>query len=141
MFAAVKRLFGRALRDHAALLEQHDALAQRRRQVQIVRRHDHRRAAFGVQPPEERRDLELIAEIERRGRLVEQQHVGRLRQRARNHDALLLAAAQRGERPRLERRRAGRRQRLARDRLVRRALELERAEVRIPAHQHHVDAR
>ena len=64
-----------------------------------------------------------------------------LRQRAGDDDALLLAAAQRRERARLERRRAGGRQRLARDRLIRRALELERAEVRVASHQHHVDAR
>ena len=44
---------------------------------------------------QQRRDFELIAEIERRRRLVEQQHVGRLRQRAGDDDALLLAAAER----------------------------------------------
>ena len=40
---------------------------------------------------------------------------------------------------RLERRRAGRRQRVARDRQVVGALELERAEVRVAAHQHDVE--
>ena len=46
------------------------------------------------------RDLELIPGIERRRRLVEQQHVGLLRQRGRDDDALLLAAAERRERAR-----------------------------------------
>jgi len=60
-------------------------------------------------------------------------------QSARDHDALLLAAAERGEGTRLEVRRAGRRQRLARDRLIRGALELEGAQMWVAAHQHHVD--
>ena len=78
------------------------------------RRPSSRRASrFSV--GEQRRDLELIAQIERRGRLVEQQHVGGLRQRRGDDDALLLAAAQRAKRAVLELRRAGRRQRVARD--------------------------
>ena len=88
---------------------------------------------------EQRRDLELIAEIERCGRLVQQQHVRGLRQRAGDHDALFLAAAQRREPARLERRGAGRRERVARDLLIVRAFELERAEVRVAAHQHDVE--
>ena len=39
--------------------------------------------------------FELMAEVERRRRLVEQQQLGRLRQRAGDDDALLFAAAQR----------------------------------------------
>ena len=85
------------------------------------------------------RDLELICEIERRRRLVEQQHLRRLRQRARNHHALLFAAAERCERARFERGGARRRQRLARDLLVARVLERERAQMRVSSHQHHVD--
>ena len=71
------------------------SVAQRRRQVQVVRRHDHRRPAVAVQAREQRRDLELKAEVQRGGRLVEQQHVRRLSQRAGDHDALFLAAAER----------------------------------------------
>ncbi len=41
-----------------------------------------------LKPPQQRRHLELVAEVERRGRLVEQQHVGALRQRAGDHHAL-----------------------------------------------------
>ena len=127
MFCAVSMSPRRSLRDDSALLEQHDAFAQRRRQVQIVRGHDHRRAAFAVEPPEQRRDFELIPQIERSGRLVQQQQIGCLCERAGNHDALLLAAAQRRERPAFEGGRAGRRERLACDRQIRGALELERS--------------
>ena len=88
-----------------------------------------------VQPREQRRDLELVAEVQRGGRLVEQHHVGGLRQRARDDDALLLAAAQRGERAALEGKRARRRQRLARDGDVRGPSSANGPEVRIAAHQ------
>ena len=49
MFAAVSTSLGRPVRDDAAVLQQDELAAQRRRQVQIVRRHDHRRAALAVQ--------------------------------------------------------------------------------------------
>src|SRR5204862_5699977 len=83
----------------------------------------------------QRGDVQLESEIERRGRLVEQQYVGRLRERAGDHDPLLLAAAQRGEGARFERARAGGGERVARDREIAGTLELERAEMRIAAHQ------
>ena len=79
--------------------------------------------------------VELVAEIERRRRLVEQQDVRLLGERAGNDDALLLAARERGETAALQGERAGGRERLARDGQVARALELERAEVGIAAHQ------
>ena len=59
-----------------------------------------------------------------------------LRERRGDDDALLLAAAERGELPILEVSRAGRGERLARDRDVVRALDLERAEMRVAPHQH-----
>ena len=69
--------------------------------MQVVRRDRHGHAALPVQRRQQRGDVELIAQIERRGRLVEQQDVGRLRQRRGDDDALLLAAAERVERARL----------------------------------------
>src|SRR4029077_6035285 len=80
------------LREHAAAPDQDQLRAQRRRQVQIVRRDDHRRSALAVQLDEERRNLELESDVEGGRRLVEQEDVGRLRQRAGDHDPLLLAA-------------------------------------------------
>ena len=74
---------------------QHQRVADRRGEVQVVRRQHHRHAALAVEPLQQRRDLELVAEVERRRRLVEQQHVAALRQRAGDDDALLLAAAER----------------------------------------------
>ena len=78
------------------------AAAPARRQVlaakrQVVRRDDEGHAAPLVQVGEEMGDLELRAEIERRGRLVEQQHLGGLGQGRGDHDPLLLAAAEGGE--------------------------------------------
>ena len=49
------------------------SLAQRRGEVQVVRRDDHREAALRVEPAEQRRDLDLVVQVERRRRLVEQQ--------------------------------------------------------------------
>ena len=117
-----QHLARRALREHAAGAHQHERVAQRRREVQVVRRQHHRDAALAIEPRQQRRHLELIAEIERGRRLVEQQHVRRLRQRARDDDALLLTAAERHVRAVRQMRRAGGGQRAPRDRDVRGAL-------------------
>src|SRR5580765_6547124 len=132
---------GRSLRDDASVLQQHQFRAQGCRQVQVVRRHHHRRPAVAVQAGEQRRDLELKAEVERGGRLVEQQHVGRLSQRTGDHDTLFLAAAERREAAILEAGGAGVGHRAPGDRQVARALELERAEVRVAAHHHDLERR
>ena len=86
--------FHGALRQHSTPVQQHQFRAQRRRQIQIMRRHHHRRAALGVEPFQQRADFELVGEVERGGWFVEQQEIGCLCQRAGNHDALFLAAAQ-----------------------------------------------
>ena len=62
-----------------------------------MRRDRHRHAAVPVQRGQERCDVELLAEIQRRGRLVEQEDVGRLRQCRGDDNPLLLAAAERVE--------------------------------------------
>jgi len=51
----------------------------------------------GIQLFQQCGDFELVADVERGSRLVEQQDVGRLRKGGRDDHALLLAAAQRGE--------------------------------------------
>ena len=93
-----------------------------------MRGDDDRQAALPVEPAEQVRNLELVADIERRRRLVEQQDVGLLRERAGDDHALLFAARERGERAPLE---PG----LPRDLDIARTLELERAEMRVAAHQ------
>src|SRR3954468_2055336 len=132
---------GGSLSHDAAPFEQHQLIAERGRPAQIVRRDDHRGAAPAVQPSQQRDDLELIGQIEGRGRLVEQQRLCGLRQCAGDHDALFFAAAQGRERARLEPAGAGGGQRLACDREIAGPFELERAQVRIAAHQHHFDDR
>ena len=92
-----------------------------------MRGHHHRQAAFAVERAQQRGDVELVAEVERRRRLVEQQDVGFLRQRAGDDDALLLAAGQRRERPIGQVRGAGGVERLAGEREVARSFEFERA--------------
>src|SRR5258706_1073273 len=77
-----QHLCGLALRQDTAVSNQDELRAQRGREIQIVRANDHRRAAIAVQPREQRRNVELRAEIERSRRLVEEQRVRRLRQRA-----------------------------------------------------------
>ena len=101
---------------------------------------DDRDAALEV--AQQRRDLELIGEIERGRRLVEQEdgaggsaRAADLRQRRGDDHALLLAAAQRRERPRSSRCAvpvaASASRAIA---MIGRPLDLERAEMRVAAH-------
>ena len=109
-------------------------------EVQVVGADDGGRPLVAVQPQQQGGRLELEGQVERRGRLVEQQHPCRvqavvtrfrggleLRQRARHDDPLLLAPAQGPELALLHVRCPGRRQHASRDRHVGRSLELERA--------------
>ena len=61
---------------HQSVFQEHQRPAQAGREVEVVRRDDNgdRRAALEV--TQERRDLELIGQVERRRRLVEQQDSG-----------------------------------------------------------------
>ena len=93
----------------------------------------------GVQAAQQRLHFDLVADVERCGRLVEQQQLRALRQRAGNHDALPFAAAERAERASFERRGAGRVERAPGDGEILRPFERERAEVRKAAHQDDVE--
>ena len=131
-----------------AVADHQQPVAQRPSQPEVVRRDHDRDAAILVEPAQQRRHLELVAEIERRRRLVEQEKAwvagapqGRrspaacdLPQCRRDHDALLLAAAQRCEQPVLQVQRAGRRQRLLDHRDIGGPFDLERAEMRVAPH-------
>ena len=59
-----------------------------------MQRRQHRQPALGIQPPQQFQDLDLIADIEMGGRLIQQQDWRLLRQRQRNDHALLFAATQ-----------------------------------------------
>ena len=98
---------GGALREHPPIPQQHERAAQRRRRSSDRAWTDHRHAPLAVQAQQQVVHVELVPDIQRRRGLVQQQQLGLLREGARDHDALLLAAAERREEPRLERRRAG----------------------------------
>src|SRR5574339_667997 len=85
------RVRRRPVREDGTVAQQYHFVAQRRRHVQIVRAHHHRRAVRPVQVAEQRGHFELICEIERSGWLVQQHHGGGLRERSGDDDALLLA--------------------------------------------------
>src|SRR5262249_5006215 len=50
--------------DHPSGLQERQRRAERRSEVEIVGGHDHRHAAIAIEPREQRRDVELEAEIE-----------------------------------------------------------------------------
>ena len=88
----------RSLGDDRALVEQDEPLGVLAGEREVVhRRHD--RQPVPAQRVDELEHELLPAEIECRRRLVEQQHRRLLRERAREHCALELAAAERAERP------------------------------------------
>ncbi len=132
---------GRPGRDDAPAGEHHDGGAETGGEVQVVRRDDDREIAFPVEAREQRGDVELVAEVERRGRFVEQQDLGLLRQGAGDDDALFLAARERGEAAPLEGESAGGCERLPGNGHVARALEGECAKVRIAPHQRNLEHR
>ena len=77
------------------VLHEDDAVRRLAGEVHLVGHHDHRRAAVG----EVLHDVQHLADqlgVERRSRLVEEEHLGLHAQRTGDGDALLLAARQAG---------------------------------------------
>ena len=99
-----------------------------------MRRNDNRDAALVVQTAQQGRDFELVAEVERRRRFVQQQDprgLGvNLGERSGNHHALFFTAAERCEQSLLQPAGAGGLERLLHDREIQRALRLEWPEMR-----------
>ena len=86
-----QHLAGRALLDDLAVVEEDDAIGDLTGEPDLVRDDDERRAVAG-EPAD---DVEHLADelgVERRRRLVEEQHLRRERERPGDRDALLLAA-------------------------------------------------
>ena len=100
-------------------------------------RHDHHRVPVLVrQLPQCIEQSNLRADIEVQRRLIEQQQQRLLRQRSRQHDALLLAARHLIHPAIRQMRRSHLRERILRDRHVVRALKLQRSAVRVPPLEH-----
>ena len=57
-----------------------------------MRHEHHRQATFLFKPAHNRADFNLVLEIEKRGRLIQQEDLGRLRQGPGNHAALAFTA-------------------------------------------------
>src|SRR5262249_20100710 len=134
----------RAVGEHSTAREQDDARAEVGGQAEIMRRQDDRDAVRGAELLEERGDLELIPEIEGGGRLVEEQQrrsvlgvrtLGQLRHCRGKHYRRALAAAERAELTMSEGSRPSRLERSGSGREILRSLDLERAEVRVAAHE------
>ena len=81
------------LLDHA-LVHHDDAVGHRQRLFLVVRDHDRRDAEPLLQRADLAAQPHALQRVERRQRLVEQQQARRRRERARQRDALLLAARQ-----------------------------------------------
>jgi hypothetical protein len=126
---------GRAVPEQTPVAQQRQRVAHRCREIEVVGGHHHRHVLLAAQLAQQRRHFELVAEVERCRRFVEQQHFGTLRQRAGDDHPLPFAAAQRGERAMGQMRRARGLKRFTRDRQVGGALELHRAEMRMAPHQ------
>src|SRR5947207_3948137 len=125
-------------REDAAAAHHDELLTHRRREIQVMCREHHRHLPLAIQTGQQRGDFELISEVERCGRFVEQQDLGRLREGAGDDDALFLAAAQRHVAAIAQMCCACRLERLSRDVEVSGPFELKRAEVRMAPHQHHL---
>jgi hypothetical protein len=77
-----QHLVGRAAGDRQPLTNEQQAVAECARQTEVVRRDDDRDVSILVQLPQQRRDFELVAEVQRRSRLVEQQVAAVFRRKA-----------------------------------------------------------
>ena len=124
----------------APAVEQRHAIAPLRRQVEIVHHHDDG-GAGALLGGEQLEQLELMAHVERRRRLVEHQGRRLLRQRPRQQHALALAARQLAERARRQLEDAGVGHGALGGGDVGGGLEAERAEPRASAHEHDLERR
>ena len=108
---------------------------------QVVQRRDHGQRPGQPELVHQGQHLVLVAEVERGGRLVEEQQRGLLRQRPRDDRPLALASGQGGDRPPCKRLQAEVVHQTTRHLLVRRALDAEQRDVGRPPEQHVVGHR
>src|SRR5438876_4005093 len=119
-----------------ARAQQQQAVAELGGQVEIVRDEQDRHAALAVQPPQQRRRLGLVAQVEMRGGLVEHEQPRLLGQRPREQRPLALAPRELLERQRSQCERLRRRHGRPRGGDVGGVLEEAARRVRVTAHQH-----
>src|SRR5712691_2217958 len=131
----VEDLGRRAEPRDASIGEQQQAVGDFGRQIQIVRDEQDRQAPLPIEAPQERGRLRLVAEVEVRGRLVQDEQARLLGERPRDDRPLGLATAERRERQRREVEPACRVHRGARGSHVRRILEVAPWGVRVATHQ------
>ena len=78
--------------DELAAFHHADTMREAAHQVEVVRDEEQRHAHLGLQLIEQRQDLRLDGDVQRRGRLVADQEFGLARQRHGDHGALALPA-------------------------------------------------
>ncbi len=130
----VEHLGRRALGDDAAAVEHVEAVAEGRRQVEVVEA----RQGAQAEAAQQAQKLQLVARVEVVGRFVEDQQARLLNQRASQQGALLLATGEAGEGARGTPFETDLEQRLADPLAVVRAVAVEQALVRRAAHGDHV---
>src|SRR5213594_2570401 len=92
-------LVGRSYPKDLTIVQQEQPIAVLGGEVQIVRNKDNGQPILGVQAPEDRADIELVAQVEEDGRLVEQQDPGCLRQRTGDDGPLAFPIGDLADRP------------------------------------------
>ena len=120
----------RAGRDGATRRQEQHAVGVLPGQGEVVHRRDHRQPAGVLLGGDELEHVLLVADVECARRLVEQQQLRALRERAGEHGALQLAARERGQRAPGELHQVEALEHLGDDRVIARALAAERAGVR-----------
>ena len=93
--ASVSTSRRRAVGDDAPAVEEQHPVGVLRGEREVVHRRDERQPRLRAQAVEQLERLLLVPDVERGGRLVEEHDARLLRERARDDDALLLAAGER----------------------------------------------
>ena len=89
-----QHFFRRSVAVDFPVAQHHQTGKEQRSEVEIVQRGDDGQAALAVEPAQKLEDLDLMFEIEKGGRLVEQKDLRLLGQGARDYHPLFFAAAQ-----------------------------------------------
>jgi hypothetical protein len=136
--SCVKDLLRSAIGYDDSCAEQYEAVCDSGGLVQVVQYHADRCAMHVREVTDQVEEFHLVAEIEVRRRLVEQEYSGLLREAARQPDPLQLPTGQFIRRPLSKARQPRHLQRVRDDGLPVRVLPAEAAAVRVPSERHQV---